>query len=170
MIRKLTGVLAACAFAFTTLTPAIADAQHRRGGYYDRGDQGRYYRHRDRHDEVAAGVLGLVLGLSLGGIAARHAARRDCIEGRGCAPLPPPPPGHCYDPCAAQQGYYDPRYERRDGYDPRYDDRRYEEEYGEPLEGGYYEDEDYPRPRQAQCTRRRWDDYERRFVTEAVPC
>lgn len=168
MIRKLTGVLAACAFALATLAPATADAQHRRGGYYDRGDHGRYYRHRDRHDEVAAGVLGLVLGLSLGGIAARHAARRDCIEGRGCAL--PPPPGRCYDPCAAQQGYYDPRYDRRDGYDPRYDDRRYEDEYGEPLEGGYYEDEDYPPPRQAQCTRRRWDDYERRFVTEAVPC
>lgn len=164
MIRKLTGVLAACAFALAAFTPATADAQHRhRGGYYDRGHHGHHYR-RDRHDEVAAGVLGLVLGLTIGSIAERHAARRDCIEGRGCAL--PPPPRRCYDPCAAQPGAYDPRYDRRD--DPRYDDRQYEDEYGEPLDGGYYEDEDYPPP--AQCTRRTWSDYERRFVTVAVPC
>lgn len=167
MIRKLTGVLAACAFALATFTPATAEAQHRRHGYYDRGHHGHHYRHHRRHDEVRAGVIGLVLGLSLGGIAARHAARRDCIEGRGCAL--PPPPRRCYDPCSTQ-GAYDPRYDRRDDYDPRYDDRRYEDEYGEPLEGGYYEDDDYPPPERAQCTRRTWSDYERRFVTIEVPC
>ncbi len=174
MIRKLTGVLAACAFALAALAPATADAQHRRGySDRDRGHHGRHYSPRDRHRDVHAGVLGLVLGLSLGGIAARHAARRDCVEGRGCAPpLPPPPPGRCYEPCAAQSGYYDPRYDQRDQYDPRYDDQRYEDEdqYGEPLEGGYYEDEDYPPQRQDQCTRRRWDDSQRRFVTESMPC
>jgi hypothetical protein len=170
MIRKLTGVLAACAFALATLAPTTADAQHRHRGY-DRGDYGRHYRHRDHHDEVRAGVLGLVLGLSLGGIAARHAARRDCVEGRGCRlPAPPPPPGGCYDPCSTQPGAYDPRYDRRDDYDPRYDDQRYEDGYSEPLEGGYYEDDAYPPSREAQCTRRQWSDRERRFVTIEVPC
>jgi hypothetical protein len=167
MIRKLTGVLAACAFALAAFAPATADAQHRRGGYYDRGHHGHYYRHRGHGDEVAAGVLGLVLGLTIGSIAEQHAARRDCIEGRGCAP--PPPPRRCYDPCAAQPGaYYDPRYDRRD--DPRYDEGQYEDEYGEPLEGGYDEEDDYPPEAEAQCTRRVWDDRERRFVTEEVPC
>jgi hypothetical protein len=159
MIKKLTAVLAAFAFALTTLAPAVADARdHRRDGWYD----GRHYRDYDRRhwrdhdddDEVAAGVVGLVLGLAIGSMASQPREPRygGCYD--RCAPPPPP---RCYDRCG---------YERERYYDRRYDDRgAYERDYD--LDGGpdgYYERE--------RCTRseRQWDRYADRYVVVDVPC
>jgi hypothetical protein len=142
MIRNLTSLRAAAAFALTALAPAPADARHRRDrdyGYdcrYDR-DCGRYDRGRRHHnddddDAIAAGVVGLVLGVALGAMVSDANNRRQA----------PPPP------------------------QPRYEDRRgsaYERDYG-------YEDPYYDRT--PQCTRaeRQWDRYAQRYVTVDVPC
>lgn len=165
MIRRLTTMLAAFAIALATFAPTTADARDRRGGYRDHGYYDRHHRDRDDHgDAVAAGVIGLVLGLAIASAASENDR---CDDRYGCAP--PPPPRRCYDPCARQDGYYD------QGYDPRYaggeepyygeDDTRaqYERDYG--LEGGRYAD---PRP----CTQqvRRWDERNRRYVIVNVPC
>lgn len=165
MMRKFTALLAAFAFAAATFTPAAADARDRRGyGYYDGGRHHGYYRRHHDHDgdAVAAGVVGLVLGLAIGSLASqpREPQARCTRDYRYCEP----PPGY---------------YERRDGYyDPRYDDRRgsyYEQEYGE-LEGGPYAegsyDPAYENERQPQCTRRerQWDRYARRYLMVDVPC
>ena len=49
MTRKFSAVLAALAFALTTLAPVTAaDARDRRG-YYDRGYHGGHYDRRHRH-------------------------------------------------------------------------------------------------------------------------
>jgi hypothetical protein len=156
MIRKLTSLLAAAAVALATLAPADALARDRRGhGYYDRGHNSGYYDHRrrwrDRDDDaVAAGVVGLVLGLAIGSMAGQSQRydrydRRDGYYRR-------PPPRRCYDPCD-RDAYYD------QGYDPRYEDQRYDEGY-DP----YWE--------RSQCTRRerQWDRYAQRYVTVDVPC
>ncbi len=147
MIRKFTSVLAALAIAAATLSPAAADARDRRGrdGYYDRGHHGYYdgrRRHHDNDDAVAAGVIGLVLGLAIGAAASQ-----------------PRQEERCYDPCGRQDdGYYDQGYE---------DDTRaqYERDYGDRLEGGAYYD-------QRQCTQqmRRWDSSADRYVIVNVPC
>jgi hypothetical protein len=174
MMRKFTALLAAFAFAATTLAPLGADARDRRGdgrGYYGH-DYDRYrHRHRDRDDgdAVAAGLVGLVLGLAIGSIASQpREPRVVCRDNyRRC-----PPPDRYDRDRRYEEGYYDPRYDDR-----RYDDRRgsaYEDEYG--LEGGPYAegsyDPYYEAPRQPRCMRRerQWDRYARRYVLVDVPC
>jgi hypothetical protein len=160
MIRKITSLLAAFAFAATaTLAPA-AEARDHRGG--DRWEHGRHYDnhrgrgyYRDRHDRgdaVAAGAVGLILGLAIGSLASQPREDRygGCYDNyRRCAPPPPP---RCDDRCGQYQGY-----------DPRYDDRgsAYSEDYG-------YD----PREERSQCMRRerQWDRYARQYVTVDVPC
>lgn len=124
MMRKLTTLLAAAAVALTALAPATpADARHRRDrdygydcrydrdcdryGRHDRYDR-RHYRDRDDNDdEIAAGVLGLVLGVAVGAMVANSnsnrqappAQRRYYNDMRGSA----------YD---RDYGYEDPYYDR----------------------------------------------------------
>lgn len=170
MIRKFSALLAALVLALTTFAPTAADARDRRGhhGYYRDYDHGRW-RHRDRDhgDAVAAGAVGLILGLAIGSMAGQPRERRySCYDSyQRCSPPPP----RCHDPCGYGDSYYrdDRRY--RDGY---YDDRgdsAYDREYG--YEGGYdpYLDD---RDRREQCTRRerQWDRYANRYVTVDVPC
>jgi hypothetical protein len=169
MIRKFTALLAAFAFAAASFTPAAADARDRRhDGYYDGGRHHGYYRrHRDNDgDAVAAGVVGLVLGLAIGSLASqpRQPQARCTPDHRYCEPPP---------------GYYEDRrgYERDGYYDPRDDHRgsAYEQEYGE-LEGAPYAegsyDPAYDDQRQPQCVRRerQWDRYAQRYLMVDVPC
>jgi hypothetical protein len=169
MLRKITALAAAAAFALTSFAPVAADARDRRDGYhgrhYDYRHDYRRDRWRDRHDDdgaaVAAGVIGLVLGLAIGAAASQ----------------PREPRARCYDNYRRcdppQQGYYDRGYSEQ-GYDPRYDDDRrsaYERDYGAPPPEGSY-DPYYAEPQQPQCMRRerQWDRYANRYVTVDVPC
>ncbi|WP_395646407.1 hypothetical protein [Terricaulis sp.] len=166
MKRTFSAALAAIVLAATALAPAAeardhhgrggrdgyydgrghgGDRHYRGGRYYGRGDY--YYRDRDHGDAVAAGAIGLVLGLALG------SALSQDQNGPGCR-----------ERCPRGDGYYqrDQRYA-----DPRYGDDRYDE-------GGSAYEEDYgggPPPR-SQCTRRerQWDRYANRYVTVDVPC
>jgi len=166
MIRKLTALVAACAVVFTAIAPTAAEARRHRDGYYERHYDHRYRRHNDNDEAVAAGVVGLVLGLAIGSMASQNnEPRYRCRDNyQRCAPPP------------QQDRYYqDQRYQQDDRY---YDDRgayrgrggSYEEEYGlEGGEGSYdprYEDS------RTQCTRRerQWDRYAERYVTVDVPC
>lgn len=150
MMQKFATILAALAFALTTLAPATASAQRYRGGH-DRGyhhgggywgdgcrrdnnygcerDRDRRRYGRDDDDAVAAGVIGLVLGAVIASAVANsnNNDRRD-------------------------DGYYDRR----------------EDDY---YRGGDYRDDPYYEP-EPQCTRqeRQWDRYANRYVTVDVPC
>jgi hypothetical protein len=165
MIRKFSALLAALAFALTTLAPVSdADARDRRGGYhhrdYDRHDRYRH-RGRDHGDAVAAGAVGLILGLAIGSLASQPRDRdRGCYDNyQRCAPPPP-----CRNPCGYDNSGYDARYDDDRYRDERYDDRSaYESDYGY--------DDSYEEPRQ-QCTRRerQWDRYAGRYVTVDVRC
>ena len=161
MLRKLTALAATIAFALTTLTPVAADARDRRhDGYWgDRHDG--YYDNRRRHrrdnddDAVAAGVVGLVLGVALG--AALSQDQRQA----------PMPRAHCsdnYQRCAPPPQYYNQGYDQG-GY---YEDGRsaYEQDYGYAPEQGYYQDQ---RP-QRMCRERQWDRYANRYLMVDVPC
>ncbi|MEQ1619228.1 MAG: hypothetical protein ABL883_12895 [Terricaulis sp.] len=128
MKRKLISVVAAAALALAAIAPDAALAQDRRGyrddhrgdrhGEYYGGHDYRDYRGYDRHhrryrrdrddhgDAVAAGVIGLVLGLAIG------AASSDRRE----------PQARCYDNyqrCEPPRRYggYD-----QGAYEPGYDD------------------------------------------------
>jgi opacity protein-like surface antigen len=150
MMRKLTSLVAALALAAASLAPGAADARDRHGhGGYNYYHGGRhYYGYRDHGDAVAAGAVGLILGLAIGSIASQPPQRGGCYD--RCAP---PPCGRC-----GPSGYDDQSYNN----DPRYDQgSAYEEDYGvkDAVEG-------------YQCTRpeRQYDRYAQRTVTVDVPC
>lgn len=162
MIRRFSALVAALLFGLTMFAPSAADARDRRG-YHDRGyHYGRYDHHRrhDHGDAVAAGAVGLILGLALGSMASQP-REPSCYDNyQRCAPPPPPPP--CRNPCGYDDSYY--------RQDPRDDDRYYDE--GSAYERDYgYDPYDDDQPRE-QCMRqeRQWDRYANRYVTVDVPC
>lgn len=152
-MRKFLTLFAALVLVATAVAPA-AEARDRHGGYYDgRYDHHRRYRDRDDHgDAVAAGVIGLVLGLAVGSMASQSNEPRGCYDNYRRCDAPPPPPPRYYN-----QGYDDGYLEG--GYDPRYDDR-----YGDRADG-YYDDD-----RGCTRTERQWDRYANRYVMVDVPC
>ncbi len=170
MQRKFTALAAAFVFALSLLAPSGAVAQHRRDGHY-RGDRYEHHdRHRHRHqhyrhdddDAVAAGVIGLVLGLTIGALASQP--RYDA---------PPPRCTSDYRRCAPPQGYGDDRYYDESGleggYEPEYDDESaYGRDYGAPVDRSYRG----AAASREQCTRRerQWDRYANRYVVVDVPC
>jgi hypothetical protein len=159
MIRKFMTMAAAATLALGALAP-VAEARDGhwggRGGYYD-GHRGhyRYYHGRyynDHGDAVAAGVVGLILGLAVGSAVSAPRDNRGCYD--RCDAPPPPPQYQGYDPGQDQ------------GYDQGDSGSAYEQDYGTapPKQGGY--------PQARQCTRseRQWDRYANRYVTVDVPC
>lgn len=171
MKRKLTAALTALIVAAATLAPATASADHRRGQYYGShgayGHHGGYYRGRDDDDgeAVAAGVIGLVLGLAIG--SAAQASRRSPRYGYNCYDnyqRCAPPPCDQYRPCGPVPGYYN------QGYNQGYYDPRYSPDYG--LAGGYYPPQQpyYGQPSGCVRTERQWDRYANRYVTIEIPC
>jgi hypothetical protein len=95
MKRIWTAALAAFAMLATSLTPAPAMARDDHGyGGYGRGYGGHYY-HHGHGDAVAAGAVGLILGLAVG--SALSEPRYDRYD--SCDRCGPPPPPRCYDGC-----------------------------------------------------------------------
>lgn len=164
MIRKVSALVAALVLGLTALAPTAAVARDRHG-YHDRGYYRDYdhrrWRGRDDHgDAVAAGAVGLILGLALGSMASQP-REPSCYDNyQRCAPPPPPP---CRNPCGYDDSYY--------RQDPRYDDRYYDDRGGSAYEQDYGYDPYQDQPRE-QCTRRerQWDRYANRYVTVDVPC
>lgn len=155
-MRKLTALIAAAILGLTTLAPAAADARDGRGrgwdhdrsyngGHYDRS----YRRHDDHGDAVAAGAVGLILGLALGSIASHPRHEPPRYDNRGS-----------YGPPTGYQGYA-PSYSGGSAY---------ERDYGYAPQG--YDQGDYEPPIQSRCMRaeRQWDRYANRYVTVDVPC
>ncbi len=127
MRHKLFAALIAGIVALGAVAPTDAFARDRRGhGHYDNHYRGDHYRrHRDNgSDELAAGVLGLVVGLAIGAAASD---RND------------PPPAYRQDGYR-QDGYYQGDY-RQGGYSQSQYDQGYDayaDDYGDrALEGGY---------------------------------
>lgn len=147
-MRRFSTLLAAALFAFATLAPAAADARDRRGDRgrgYDRGHYSERYdhrRHRDdrRNEAVAAGVIGLIVGVAIASAAQERRDRREAER------------------AAAQDDYY---------YDDGYyeDDSRsaYERDYGDRSYNA-------PPEPQCMRRERQWDRYANRYVTVDVPC
>lgn len=168
MMRKFTALLAALAIGMTALA-VPAYAQRRHDGYYDRGghhdyDRRRYYRRHHDHDNgdaVAAGAVGLILGLAIGSLASQpRQPQNGCYDNyRRCA-APPPPPPRCSQRCDdaySQNGYYQGGSAYADDY---------------ALDGGY-DDNGYappPPPSQRMCRERQWDRYAQRYLMVDVPC
>lgn len=156
MIKKWTTALTALAFAATAAAPpAFADRHDYRGhgGSYRHG----HYYHHDGDAAVAAGAIGLVLGLALG------AALSD----------PPPPRARCYDNyqrCEPPRRYSDaaPPSDYQ-GTDPR-DDRRsaYEQDYGDAPQGQAADqgDDELAGGPSTSCVHpmQHWDPYSGRYV------
>jgi len=143
-MRRFSAFLAAALLAFATLAPAAAEARDRRGHdrRYERDyHHDRYDRRRDRRNEaVAAGVLGLVLGVAIASAAQERRERREAER--------------AYE---RDDGYYD------DGY---YDDDRsaYERDYEDRYANMPAEQPQCTRPE------RQWDRYANRYVTVDMPC
>lgn len=172
MIRKFSALLAALVLALTMFAPTAADARDRRGGHggYDRGYYRGHdgYRHRDRDngDAVAAGAVGLILGLAIGSLASQpREPRYSCTDNyQRCAPPPP----RCNDRCGRYDNSYYREDPRRDDYYDDLSDSAYARDYG--YEGSY---DPYENDRGAQqCTRRerQWDRYANQYVTVDVEC
>lgn len=176
MRRKLIAVATALALAMGALAPAAQAQDYRRNDGYYGGD--RHYdrgRHHDRWDRrydrsrrgndddgeaIAAGVIGLVLGLAIASAASQ----------------PRQPQARCssdYQRCAPPQGYYNQGY-NQGYYQGGYSDQgsAYERDYG--YDSGSRQDYDpyYGAPQQPPCTRRerQWDRYANRYVVVDVPC
>jgi len=156
MLRKLTALAATLAFALTTLAPVAADARDRRHDSYWGGRHDGYY---DNDDEVAAGVLGLVLGVTLGAALASQPRQA------------PPPRAQCYDNyqrCAPPPQYYNQGYDQGSYYeDPR---SAYEQDYGYAQPEGSYDPYYEQRQPQRTCRERQWDRYANRYLMVDVPC
>ena len=134
MLRKILASVAAAAVFATTFSPVDASAQ--RYGYHDRDrrdhDRGRrhHYRDRDNGDAVAAGVVGLILGVTIASLASQPRDQRvQCRDN--------------YQRCP-QQSYYGDRggsaYERDYGDQGAYDEDRpclRREERWDSRSGGY---------------------------------
>ncbi len=144
MLHKVSAALLAGVLAVATIAPTDADARDRRGYHSERNHRGDHYRrhHRDNNnDELAVGVLGLVLGLAVGSALAENSnepRRADCANNYQYCP----PPAY-----QQQQGYYNQSYDQggysQGNYDQQsYDEgySAYEDDYGDrALEGGYAE-------------------------------
>lgn len=163
MSLRLTAVLTALALALVSIAPSPAFARDRRDGYrghdgyysnnYYRGHRG--YRRHDDGDAVAAGVIGLVLGVALGAALSEPSPRR-----AGC--------GANYQNCGnpPSQGYYNQSYQQQSYAPAPYDDRRsaYEQDYGSAPA---YADNPTPVYREGNaCTRsvQQWDPYSGQYV------
>lgn len=176
MRRKSIAVATALALAMGALAPTAQAQDYRRNDGYYGGHYGgdRHYdrgRHHDRWDRrydrsrrgndddgeaIAAGVIGLVLGLAIASAASQ----------------PRQPQARCssdYQRCAPPQGYYNQGY-NQGGYSDQ--GSAYERDYGYAPGPKQSYDPYYGEPEQPACTRRerQWDRYANQYVVVDVPC